>query len=76
MRTMALTSEDHVSPSLPSSGEPSLVSGASRIGEKMELRAYVDASYQDAKSVIGVVIMLGDAVVYVRSSKQKIVTRS
>ena len=49
------------------------------IGGKMELRAYVDASYavyQDAKSVTGVVIMLGDAVVYVKSSKQKIVTRS
>lgn len=50
-----------------------------RIGEKMELRAFVDASYavyQDAKSVTGVVIMLGDAVIYVKSSKQKIVTRS
>lgn len=50
-----------------------------RIGDKFELRAYVDASYavyQDAKSVTGVVLMLGDAVIYVKSAKQKIVTRS
>ena len=79
MRTMALTLVDQVSPSLPSSGESSVVSGTSRIGEKTELRAYVDALYavyKDAKSVTGVVIMLGDAVVYVKSLKQKIVTRS
>ena len=50
-----------------------------RIGEKVQLRAYVDASYAvypDAKSVSGIVIMLGDAMIYVKSSKQKIVTRS
>ena len=50
-----------------------------KIGEKMEIRAYVDASYAvycDAKSVSGIVLMLGDAVIYVKSSKQKIVTRS
>ena len=50
-----------------------------RIGDKLQLRAYVDASYavyQDAKSVSGIVLMLGDAVIYVKSSKQKIVTRS
>jgi hypothetical protein len=50
-----------------------------RIGDKLELRAYVDASYavyHDAKSVSGVVLMLGEAVIYVKSSKQKIVTRS
>ena len=50
-----------------------------RVGSNLQLRAYVDASYAvypDAKSVSGVVIMLGDAVIYVKSSKQKIVTRS
>ena len=79
MRTMTLTLVDQVSPSLPSSGVSSLVSGTSRFGEKAELRAYVDALYavyKDAKSVTGVVIMLGDAVVYVKPLKQKIVTRS
>ena len=50
-----------------------------RIGDNFKLKAYVDASYAvyaDAKSVTGVVLMLGDAVIYVKSSKQKIVTRS
>ena len=50
-----------------------------RIGNNFQLRAYVDASYavyQDAKSVTGMVLMLGDAVIYVKSAKQKIVTRS
>jgi hypothetical protein len=50
-----------------------------RIGDKLQLRAFVDASYavyQDAKSVSGIVLMLGEAVIYVKSSKQKIVTRS
>ena len=50
-----------------------------RIGEKLEVRAYVDASfglYEDGKSVTGVVIMRGDATIYVKSGKQKIVTRS
>ena len=50
-----------------------------RVGEEVQLRAYVDASYavyQDAKSVSGIVLMLGDAVIHVKSSKQKIVTRS
>jgi Reverse transcriptase (RNA-dependent DNA polymerase) len=50
-----------------------------RIGEKIQLRAYVDSSfgiYRDAKSVSGVVIMLGNAPIYVKSGKQKIVTRS
>ena len=50
-----------------------------RIGEKLEVRAYVDASfglYEDGKSVTGVAIMLGDATIYVKSGKQKIVTRS
>ena len=50
-----------------------------RIGDKLQLRAYIDASYavyQDAKSVSGIVLMLGDAVIYVKSSEQKIVTRS
>ena len=50
-----------------------------KILEKLELRAYVETSYavySDAKSVSGIVLMLGDAVIYVKSSKQKIVTRS
>ena len=50
-----------------------------RIGPVIEIRAYVDASfgtYQDMKSVTGVVIQIGDATVYVKSSKQKIVTKS
>ena len=50
-----------------------------RIGEKVALRAYVDSSfgtYEDCKSVTGAVIMLGNAPVYFKSSKQKIVTRS
>ena len=50
-----------------------------RIGPSIEIRAYVDASfgtYSDMKSVTGVVIQIGNATVYVKSSKQKIVTRS
>ena len=49
-----------------------------RVGENVTLRAYVDSSfgtYEDCKSVTGVVIMLGNAPVYFKSSKQ-IVTRS
>ena len=49
------------------------------IGSKLQLRAYVDSSfgvYEDGKSVTGVVIMLGGATIYVKSSKQKFVTRS
>jgi hypothetical protein len=45
----------------------------------VQFRAYVDASYavyQDAKSVSDIVPMLRDAVIHVKSSKQKIVTRS
>ena len=50
-----------------------------RIGSNTTVRAYVDASfgtYDDMRSVTGVVIMIGDATVYVKSAKQKIVTRS
>ena len=50
-----------------------------KIGNKLQLRAYVDASfgvYKDGKSVTEIVLMLGDATIYVKSSKQKIVTRS
>jgi hypothetical protein len=50
-----------------------------RIGEKLEIRAFVDASfglYEDGKSVTGTIIMLGNATIYVKSGKQKIVTRS
>lgn len=50
-----------------------------RVGPSMEVRAYVDASfgtYQDAKSVREIIIMIGSASVFVKSSKQKIVTRS
>ena len=50
-----------------------------RIGDKLEVRAYVDASfgmYEDGKSITGVAVMLGNATIYVKSGKQKIVTRS
>ena len=50
-----------------------------RVGAEVVLRAYVDSSfgtYDDCKSVTGIVIMLGNAPVYFKSSKQKIVTRS
>ena len=50
-----------------------------KTGNKLQLRAYVDASfgvYKDGKSVTGIVLVLGDATIYVKSSKQKIVTRS
>lgn len=50
-----------------------------RIGKDVVLRAFVDASfglYEDGKSVTGVVIMIGNAIIYVKSGKQKIVTRS
>ena len=50
-----------------------------RIGPSTEVRAYVDASfgtYQDMKSVTGIIIMIGNACVFVKSSTQKIVTRS
>ena len=52
---------------------------ALRIGPLIEVRVYVDASsgaYCDMKSVTGVVIQIGKATVYVKSSKQKIVTKS
>lgn len=50
-----------------------------RIGSVLEIRAYVDASfgtYDDKKPVTGVVIKIGDATIYIKSGKQKIVTRS
>jgi hypothetical protein len=50
-----------------------------RIGANLEVRAYVDSSfgtYMDCKSVTGTVIYLGEAPVYFKSSKQKVVTRS
>jgi hypothetical protein len=50
-----------------------------RIGPNLQLRAFVDASfglYDDCKSVIGVVIMLGDATINAKSGKQKIVSCS
>ena len=50
-----------------------------RIGPEVQLKAYVDASfgtYEDMKSVTGIVLMIGNATVYVKSGKQKIVTRS
>ena len=43
------------------------------------MRSYVDSSfgtYDDGKSVTGTVIFIGQAPVYFKSSKQKIVTRS
>lgn len=50
-----------------------------KVGETCEVKAYVDASfgiYEDMKSVTGIVIMIGEATIYVKSGKQKIVTRS
>jgi hypothetical protein len=50
-----------------------------RIGSEILLRAFVDASfgtYDDMKSVTAVIIMIGRATVYVKSGKQKIITRS
>ena len=49
-----------------------------KIGANTQLRAYVDSSfglYKDGKLVTGIVIMLGDAPVYVMSGRQKIITR-
>jgi hypothetical protein len=50
-----------------------------RIGSEILVRAFVDASfgtYDDMKSVTGVIIMIGRATVYVKRGKQKIITRS
>jgi hypothetical protein len=50
-----------------------------RIGNDLKLVPYIDASfgvYEDGKSVTGVVIMIGNASIYAKSGKQKIVTRS
>ena len=50
-----------------------------KVGETCEVSAYVDASfgvYEDMNSVTGIVIMIGQATIYVKSGKQKIVTRS
>jgi hypothetical protein len=50
-----------------------------RIGPHIILKAYVDASFgvcEDGKSITGVVTMLGNATTFVKSGKQKIVTRS
>ena len=49
------------------------------IGQKIELKASVDASfgaYDDIELVTGMVLMIGNATVYVKSGMQKIVTRS
>ena len=50
-----------------------------RIGNSLEINAYVDASfgiYDDMKSVTGVIIKIGNATIYVKSGKQKLLTRS
>ena len=50
-----------------------------KIGSEASLNAFVDSSfglYEDGKSVTGVAIRLGNAAIYVKSGKQKIVTRS
>ena len=50
-----------------------------KVRETCEVKAYVDASfgmYEDMKSVTGIVIMICEATIYVKSGKQKIVTRS
>ena len=49
------------------------------IGDNVQINAYVDSSfglYEDGKSVTGIVIRLGNAPIFVKSGKQKIVTRS
>jgi hypothetical protein len=49
------------------------------VGDKMEVNAYVDASYgvhPDAKGHTGAVITLGKGAVIVKSSKQKLVAKS
>jgi hypothetical protein len=46
-----------------------------RIGPVQEIRAYVDASfgtYSDIKSVTGIVIQIGNAKIFVKSGKQKL----
>ena len=48
-----------------------------RIGSEASLNAFVNSSfgpYEDGKSVTGVAIRLGNATIYVKSGKQKIVT--
>ena len=50
-----------------------------KIGDNVEITSFVDASfgtYIDMKSITGIVIMIGNASVYVKSGKLKIVTRS
>jgi hypothetical protein len=49
-----------------------------RVESEIVLRAYVDASHAvyHKKSVTGVVLMLGNTVIHVKSSKHKIVTLS
>ena len=50
-----------------------------RIGNSLEINAYVDASfgiYDDMKSVTGVIIKIWNATIYVKSGKQKLLTRS
>lgn len=50
-----------------------------RIGSDVALNSFVDSSfglYEDGKSITGIAIRLGNATIYVKSGKQKIVTRS
>jgi hypothetical protein len=50
-----------------------------RIGDGLELKTYVDASFGlhvDGKSVTGVAISPGGPIIYIKSGKHKIVTRS
>ena len=50
-----------------------------RIGTNCAIKTYVDSSfglYSDGKSVTGLIIMIGRAPIFFKSSKQKIVTRS
>jgi ribosomal protein L24E len=56
-----------------------LVLGDSDNTDTLKLRAYVDASYgvhNDAKSQSGLVIKLGEGTIFVRASKQKLVSKS
>lgn len=60
-------------------GEPNLGIILRPNPDEMNVNAYVDASYgvhSDGKSHTGVMIALGDGPIYIRSTKQRIVTKS
>ena len=47
-----------------------------KICRETQPRVFVDASFGISSSATGVVIILGDSVIYIKSRKQKVVTRS